>query len=394
MLRNWKKSLLLLFISFISGSLYCVNSGVSDSGGGIDIGNPVKICVVDSLDKPVVGASVRLIRSNQWYSSILGGRSEVSDSTATGKSGFAAFDSLDSSIYNLQVDHAAGGAFVADFDVTDSQNIKVIRIKKYAVISGIIKSKSGRPSGIRLAGTAYRASIDSNGFYMLSTSVNGMCTPVVMASDSHVMFTDNINIISSDTTVNVEDVPFNTLLIDDFEDSASTAKLGQFVNGSRIYTDETYGSVQYQIAAGGYNSKNAMAGKLITNGAYSLIGFFLGIKPDSDSVWDFRAAAGLSFHAKGSGKLNISIESDSIEKMGSYKHYSADIVLQPQWQLFHIKFDTLKFKADLNPDPAVTWNESAGSIKKIEFNALEGDTVQFWLDNLIVNGIDISEIYK
>jgi hypothetical protein len=33
------------------------------------------------------------------------------------------------------------------------------------------------------------------------------------------------------------------------------------------------------------------------------------------------------------------------------------------------------------------------SVKRIEFNALEGDTVQFWLDNLTIDGVSFSDVY-
>lgn len=387
-------TLILLLSSIFTGLFNCVNSDISDSGGGIDIGNPVKVSVVDSLDRPISGASVRLIRSERWYSSVLKEMSEVYDSSITLKSGVAEFDSLDSSRFNLQIDHATGGAFIEDVTVADLINIKTVRIRKYSALSGTIKSTSGKPSMLRIKGTAYKAAIDSNGSFLLYTAVNGMCTPVVISSDTHLMATETINISSLNTTINIEDIQFNTLLIDDFEDSSSTLKINRFVNGYKIYTDETYGSVKYQIVRDGYESTNGLTGTMITNGVYCLMGFYLGIKPDGDSVWNFRSATGLSFYAKGSGKLNVSIESDSIEKMGSYKHFSADIVLQPQWQLFNIKFDTLKFKEDLNLNPDITWYESAATIKKIEFNALDSDTVQFTIDNLKIIGLDFSEVYK
>jgi hypothetical protein len=174
-------------------------------------------------------------------------------------------------------------------------------------------------------------------------------------------------------------------------------KLGRFVKGSKIYTaqaDNNGTIAQYQIVAEGIEGINALKGTLIRNGAYALAGFFLGVKPDGDSLWNFSQATGLSFYAKGSGKLNVSFESDSIDKTGYYKHYSADVVLQAQWRQITIPFDSLKFYKDLNPNPDITWQESARSIKRIEFNALEGDTVQFWLDDLLVNGVNFSRVFE
>jgi hypothetical protein len=35
----------------------------------------------------------------------------------------------------------------------------------------------------------------------------------------------------------------------------------------------------------------------------------------------------------------------------------------------------------------------APSVKRIEFNALEGDTAQFWIDDLTVEGTDFKGVY-
>lgn len=46
-----------------------------------------------------------------------------------------------------------------------------------------------------------------------------------------------------------------------------------------------------------------------------------------------------------------------------------------------------------NPAPNISWEQAAKSIKRIEINALEGDTVQFWLDELTVEGVSFSKVY-
>jgi hypothetical protein len=69
------------------------------------------------------------------------------------------------------------------------------------------------------------------------------------------------------------------------------------------------------------------------------------------------------------------------------------LLLQAEWRHVTISFDSLKFKEDLNPDPDITWEETARSIKRIEFNALENDTVRFWIDDLTIDGVDFSAVY-
>lgn len=377
-------------------ALHCVNSGIVESGGGLDIGNPTKICVVDSLNRPVVHASVKIIPSDAWFENVFSGSDVVADSAVTDTSGVIRFDSLAAENYNLQVDHPSGGALVRDFHGTDSESVNTITIRKYGSISGSISSTSGTPARIRLAGTAYSASVGSDGTYTLPTIPEGVCYPIIMAADSQWTCAHTVTVISSEASVSNEEVSFTTLLIDDFEDSAGTAKMGRFVNNYYLYAmhaDIDSASAAYRIVTGGIDAGNALLGTLITRHAWALVGFSLGVKPDGDSTWDFSPATGCSFYAKGSGTLNVSFESDFIEKKGSYKHYSADIVLQEQWRHYTISFDSLSFKEDLNPAPDITWEESARSIKRIEFNALEGDTVEFRLDDLAIEGIDLSKVY-
>jgi hypothetical protein len=217
-----------------------------------------------------------------------------------------------------------------------------------------------------------------------------------VAADSQWTLGRLFDVAAGVTIADTHDVSFNALLIDDFEDSEVTMKLGRFISGSRIYTaqaDNSGTSARYQIVPEGRDGGGSLKGTLIRNGSYALVGFFLGVKPPADSLWDLRSATGLSFYAKGSGKLNVSVESDSLDKRGFVKHYSMSVVLPPQWRQVTIPFDSLTIYKDNNDDPDITWEESARSIKRIEFNALEGDTVEFWLDDLTLDGFDFSKVY-
>lgn len=372
----------------------CSNNGMS-GGGGIDIGNPVEFCVIDTMHRSVSDARIMVISSDIWFENVFNKRNVFVDSLRTDESGYVLFDSLKSGIYNFQIDHALGGAFLFDVNIKGVNYPNEIMIRNYGTIRGKIISGSGIPDQVCIEGSAYSASVNNDGSYLLPAVAQGSFTPVVMSSDSQWAFIDVINISSLDTTVNTIEISFTDLLIDDFEDSDSTKKIGKFIEGGYIYAkhaESTGTSAGYKIVPEGVVG-NALNGTLVRNGMWALVGFFIGAKPDGDSIWDFRSASGISFYAKGSGKLNVSIESDTIEKMGYYKHYSSDIVLQPQWSHFVIPFDSLTFYADHNPDPNIPWNEAARSIKRIEFNALEGDTVQLWLDNLTLDGVDFSKIY-
>lgn len=383
----------VLLVSLVFLIIYCSGSGISDTGGGLDIGNPVKVCVVDSLDRPVASASVRILRSGSWLSDVFSGRTVVAKSAECGKDGIALIDSLPADECNLQVDHLSGGAFIRNIIFSDSQKVNVVRLQKYGTVSGKISSTSGAPSEIYIEGSAYSSSIDSDGSYRIKTVINNAYTALVRSEDSQWNFAEKINVSSMDTTVNISNVSFNALLIDDFEDSLKTHKIGKYLRGSGIYTEEKIGSVDFSTVESDVDSGRVLKATFVTNKAYTLMGFYIGKKPSGDSLWDFSSASGLSFFAKGSGKLNISVESDTIDKMGTYKQYSSDIVLHEQWQKYSVSFDSLGFNKDLNPNPSITWKESSKSIKRIEFNAIEGDTIKLWIDDIMVNGADLSEIY-
>lgn len=393
-MNNLLKKVLLPFFSFLLALISCSDNGVA-GGGGIDVGNPAKVCVIDTLNKPIAGASVKILPSERWLKNIFKTGTFVADSSYTGEDGFAIFDSLPKGNYTIQVDHVSGGAFVAESAVTDSQlNITVI-LKKSGKISGVIHADTDVPAQIRLAHTTYSAKINSNKTFTISNIPQGVFVPFIMTTDSQ--WTPGLSIkVGSSLAVEREmALAFKKLLVDDFEDESTSNKLALFVKNGHIFTAAQAGSdasAEYEITSDGFTG-NALKGLLIRKSMWALLGFTLGIKAEDDSLWNFSSAKSLSFQAKGEGTLNVSLESDSLDKKGFVKHYSSSVMLQPQWQNFTIKFDSLTFFNDLNPNPDIPWSEASRSIKRIEFNALQGDTVQFWLDNLTIDGVNLSNIY-
>ncbi len=376
----------------------CAKEPVVDSGGGIDIGNPTKISVVDSADRPVANAKVKIIHADDWFTDIFSGKEPAADSAVTDISGIAVFDSIENGIYNLQIDHDSGGVFIRDILKEDSIfPVSSVTIGGYGTFSGKINSDSSIPALIRLEGSTYSAETGSDGSFLLRNVPQGVCRPLIMSADSKWTSLRSVKIVSGEILRLDDQVSFGYLAIEDFEDSLSTRRLGRFTYSTRFYAQPSgldSASADFRIVKEENGAGNVLECALIRKGRWALIGLFLGIKPNGDSLWNFASASGLSFRARGNGKLNVSFECDTIDKMGFYKHYSADIILQPQWRLIKISFDSLKFKNDLNPNPDIGWKDATGSIKRIEFNSLESDTVIFWLDDLGVDGADLSSVYR
>lgn len=395
MIRQCGRILLLLIIgiALVIPALNCNNSGVVDSGGGIDIGNPTEFSVVDGQDRPIANASVRLIASDLWIDHVLEGKDAVTNLFTTDDKGIVRIDSIEAGNYNIQVDHDDGGAFVAGFTHANSFDSLKITIREYGTISGIINSLTSIPSQITLAGSAYTASVNGDGSYTLANVAGSTFVPMVMSVDSQWTLTSRVNVTSSAVSVYDREISFTTFMVEDFEDIINTSSVGGLLRRDGTYTKAGAGTAEYLIVSDAYLSSKALQGLLVREGAYALVGLSIGYKPDGDSLWDLSEATGFSFYGKGKGKLNISFESDTLDKLGFIKHYSADIVFGEEWQRISISFDTLSFYADNNPDSELPWSVCAKSVKRIEFNALEGDTARFWIDDLIVEGTVFSSVY-
>ncbi|MBN1309489.1 MAG: carboxypeptidase regulatory-like domain-containing protein, partial [Chitinispirillaceae bacterium] len=258
--RSRQAAFWLLLFSVLH-ALYCVNNSVVDSGGGLDIGNPTKISVVDSLNRPVAHASVKILPSEAWFTNTFSGNDLIADSATTDKSGLALFDSLAEGNYNLQVDHASGGAFIRGYRKENSGSVTAITIRRYGSVSGKISSDSGTPVLITMEGTAYSTKVNQDGSYAFSDIPEGECFPVIMDIDSQWTFAHTVAVISSEASVNNEEVSFGSLLIDDFEDSANTRRVGRFVDYSYIYAmheDVDSASAAYRIVSGGIGGGNAL----------------------------------------------------------------------------------------------------------------------------------------
>jgi hypothetical protein len=383
----------LIAAALFPGLFFCT-PGVTDSGGGLDIGNPTEVSVVDSLNRPVKSASVKVIPSDQWIDHTLQGEDAVSRTYFTDNSGMVKLDSLDSGTYNIQVDHDNGGAFITGFTPEDSLSVLNVTIGEYGAASGTINSSSNVASLISLAGTAYNATVGTDGSYTLENIAERVFVPMVMSADSQWAIASSMSITASTSNTYDREVSFTSFMIEDFENIVNTSSVGGLLRRDGTYTKAGKGTAEYLIVSDAYLSSNALEGLLITEGAYALVGLSIGYKPSGDSLWDFSEATGFSFYGKGSGKINVSFETDTLDKLEYIKHYSADITFTEEWQHITISFDILSFYPDDNPDPELSWKECAPSMKRIEFNALEGDTAHFWIDDLRVEGVDFSDVYQ
>jgi hypothetical protein len=234
MVERLRQSVAVLFFVMQALVVFCTDNALS-GGGGIDVGNPAKVCVLDSLNKPVAGASVKIVPVESWFKNLFLSQSVAAESSFTGNSGYVFFDSLAEGVYTIQVDHPSGGALVAEVTLKDSQVTTVV-LKKYGSISGTVNADTGVPEKIHLVHTTYGANIDNDGTFRINKIPEGVYTPVMLGGNSQWTTGGGISVKPVQDVQFEASVAFKKLLIDDFEDTAVTGKLACFVNGGHIFT--------------------------------------------------------------------------------------------------------------------------------------------------------------
>ncbi len=381
-----------LYVAIAWSLLGCGTKPVAD-GGGTDIGNPLTLTLIDSEKQPVAHASVKAIPSNSWLKNILAGNDVIYKSVLTDESGIAAFDSLPAGVYLVQADHPSGGVLAPELESTgDSFSEDSLVLKNYGSVSGTIIGKGAVAKSIFLSGSSYSASLESDGSFSISNVSQGTYRSFLLSDNSMWALGPFLDVRSSGNIQLSDSVSFNSVLIEGFEEPLTQMSVSALVEGNYLYSTQSAGTAKYEVASEGYQSSQSLFATLTPQGNYGIVGYFLGNRPNADSLWDFSQATGLSFYIKGRGRLNVSIESDAIEKLGFVKHYSADIQVPSDWQKLNISFDSLGIFPDANPSPSLSWLESATSIKRIEFNLVGIDTTEFWLDDLTLEGEDLSDM--
>jgi len=128
------------------------------------------------------------------------------------------------------------------------------------------------------------------------------------------------------------------------------------------------------------------------------VGFNIG---DNKAVYDFSQLKKLTFWAKGRGSVWASIKTRMLDTLaGNWNHFGVKLSFPAVWTKIEIPVDSLRLIPGSPADLAgMRWPAASSSAQIIEFGVLDkftaiGETVEFWLDDIELEGVTLDELVK
>jgi hypothetical protein len=88
------------------------------------------------------------------------------------------------------------------------------------------------------------------------------------------------------------------------------------------------------------------------------------------SEWDLTAINGISFEARGSGTIRVSLESGLIDSITPWPHFGYAVSLDSTWKKYDIPVDSLtRIVNGLNYGNGVSWEQAVKRCSRLEFEA-------------------------
>ena len=198
----------------------------------------------------------------------------------------------------------------------------------------------------------------------------------------------------------------SSVLLDDFTNGITQTNIGLICGGGRWYdASDTSSGGTSTVTASPVGSPDAYSGNSIkidytlgsTAGAWSLEGFFLGSAPS----YDLSALKAITFMAKGSGTIEVSIFSSSLDSIPyNTSHFACNVTLTSNWAAYTIPVDSLKLATG---SPAAlagkTWSDAAPTSMAIRFMAFTDTartayTESLYLDDIKLTGVSLETFDK
>jgi hypothetical protein len=133
----------------------------------------------------------------------------------------------------------------------------------------------------------------------------------------------------------------------------------------------------------------ALRTRVVLDSAYAGVGLHLGRK---EGTYDFSTLRVLRFMARGRGKVRVTVESPLLDTPLD-EQFEYVVEMPPEWTAISIPVDSLRLPPGSEPAlRGVTWNQVSSGIIRIEFMVKReyttpGDSVEFWLDDLALDGV-------
>ncbi|MDG5816420.1 hypothetical protein QA601_15090 [Chitinispirillales bacterium ANBcel5] len=391
------KRLLHYSIQFAPALFWFFLSCNSPLSGG-NSSETTNVAIVTQNGEPAEFAKVTFVHSD-WISKTLQGISPVIDTVKADDRGTITTGLFPEEVYNIQIDHHNSTLFIPDFSV-EGKVLDTLFLQKSASLSGAVGHSDTVSASIHLTGTSYKSSICSEGTYLFE-NISPRSYSLVAKSDDGRATIIGSQLLEAGARVEAREVPlsFSGFLLDDFEDGNTKSALGEFTGGFWYSFMDTIlgGNSQLQWSVepdeDGYALKSEIALDT-TPDAWAGIG--LGLS-DCGFEFDLTALESISFRAKGTGTVRLSIESSTVDSISHWPHFGYTIDLQPQWVKYTITADSLGVLKNTEVwDSGITWKQAAQRITRIEFEASgyysETPLIEFWIDDLRIEGVTLEEI--
>ncbi|MDG5816881.1 hypothetical protein QA601_17420 [Chitinispirillales bacterium ANBcel5] len=377
----------IVFVIVVS----CTQNITGGPGNGSETTNGIVYC---AEGKPVSGAVVRLIDEQNWLERNIMGLSVVLDSTVTDSSGLFGFNTQYTRKTNIQIDWEQEGLLHSFRNQGYENHVDTFRLSRYAQLSGRFSAET-TAHGLALAGTAFIASVGEDGEFSIPGIPSGAFSLVALFENSAALcgvyqfypgLSTDIAEIAADTS---------KIRVDRFTSGFGPADFWNLTGGLwyPFSSRDSYTNVEIVTDS----NKSVLHAELIRSSqitSYAGIGFQVG--KSSNTYFNFSDLNSLSFRAKGSGVIHVSIQTRAIEEAnGPWPQFYKEISLTPEWKHWEIDVDSLTMP---HYAPAYhegyTWGQVADRVNRVEFTNLGtvSDSVYLNLSDVYLKGLDLKAL--
>ena len=411
-----KLVLIQLFIMCIAVALFNCSMQVA-GGDGSETTNGITATVVKSDNTPAANIMVRLIDSENWFDKSANSISVVIDSVLTDEKGNFRFNTIAAQHYNLILCGEGESAIrQALFVFNDSiLPLGTIMTQPYAVIKGTVTADTGNVTQVLLEGTHFKGLVSVMGDFGLPSVAAGDFTLFALIESgtaTDLTYAGGVSLQPGDTAATFGlTAIFDGILLDNFDDKDSLSQLHWITPGSYwyAYTDAGMGGnsiiepatilSDFKTAffeAGAYKGTSVHA-TFIMGDALSGPHCSIACKllPDTGDYVDLTDMTKLTFYARGRDSIRVNFASKAVKKYPpeySGGDLGVTLVCPADWEKFTVDINQIAPpEGSQQALDSLTWEEARDSVYAIIFGswAHYGDTVDLYLDEIAVHGVDV-----
>ncbi|HEX2959344.1 MAG TPA: hypothetical protein VHO70_21095 [Chitinispirillaceae bacterium] len=378
----------------------CVNNNVA----GGNSSETTNVAIVTPDGEPASSAKVKIIDAGNWSLNVASRQSPIADSAEADDHGVVTLKNLPAATLNLQIDHPDGGILIRNFTTGDTDTQETITLQKYSSVRGSCLVKQGRAESVTLEGTSYESVINDDKSFVIQAASPGLYPLLIKSGSGEIAIANLLNLRAGQSTnAGTLSADFADLLVDDFKDGDYYSILWPMTNGFWYGMVDTLdgGTSQMTLSIGpDSDGLNAIMANIVLNYRPQMAWAGFGVAIGRlHSEWDLGAIDGISFEARGSGTIRVSLESGIIDSITPWPHFGYVITLDSTWRRYDIPVDSLSLIVNSkNYEMGVTLPQAIKRICRLEFEAesiyhnLPVENVSIKVRNVYLKGISASEL--